>query len=54
MLCFHGNGFIEGAFGSFFFIHIFAVYLIFLALYVLIINPGDIISSYHNDIIKFT
>ena len=51
MLCFHGNGFVEGTFGSFFFLHIFAVYLIFFALYVLVINQGDIISSYYTDII---
>ena len=40
-------------FGSFFFIHIFAVYLIFFTLYVLIINQGDIVSSYHSDLINF-
>ena len=40
-------------FGSFFFIHIFAVYSVFFALYMFIINPGDIISSYHTDKINF-
>ena len=40
-------------FGSFFFIHIFAIHLIFFTLYVFIINQGDIISSYHTDLINF-
>ena len=40
-------------FGSFFFIHIFAVYLIFFALYVHIISQEDIISSYNTKIINF-
>ena len=40
-------------FGSFSFIHIFVVNLIFFALYALIINEGDRTSSYHTDIINF-
>ena len=51
MLCFHGNGFVEGTIGSFFFIHIFAVYLIVFVLYAHIINQEDIISSYHTELI---
>ena len=42
-----------GTFVSFFFIHIFVVYLVVFALYVLIINQGDIISSYHTDMNNF-
>ena len=38
-------------FGSFFFIHIFAVYLIVFVLYAHIINQEDIISSYHTELI---
>ena len=40
-------------FDSFFFMHIFAVFLIFFALSVLIITQGDIISSYYTDVINF-
>ena len=40
-------------FGRFFFTYIFAVFLIFFALYVLIINQENITSSYHTDIINF-
>ena len=48
-----GTDLLKVLFDSFFFIHIFAVYLMFFALYVLIINQGDIISPYHIDIINF-
>ena len=39
-------------FGSLFFIYIFCCILIFIALYVLIIKQGDIISSYRTDMIN--
>ena len=54
MLCFHGNGFVEGTIWQFFSSYIFfAVYLICFILYVHIINQEDINSSYHTEIINF-